>query len=199
MRLIEISEILDSPSILTIPGAVDTSLLSQEPEIIDYKKAYERVKEAIGDLILIAEKKKKVLVLENVPNKIFLSPLEFRDLIDSFKSEYIGCQFDIGNSLALQGYPEQWIRILGKRIKAVHLKDYRIGIGNYFESVANIFEGDVNWKEVCKALAEIDYKGPLICEVLPPYKYYPEHLYQTALFAISLLEKEIENYKKLKV
>lgn len=39
LRLIEISEILDSPSILTIPGAVDTSLLSQESEIIDYKKA----------------------------------------------------------------------------------------------------------------------------------------------------------------
>lgn len=196
LKLIEFAEILDSPSILIIPGAVDTSLFSPFPEIVNYKDASERVKEVIGEILPVAEKKKKILALENVPNKIFISPVEFKNLIDFFKSDFIACQFDVGNCFHLNGYPEQWIRILNKRIKVVHLKDYKIGIGNYKENVVNIFEGDINWKEVCKAIAEIDYKGPLICEVLPPYKYYPEVLWQTSSIAISLLIKDIENYKK---
>lgn len=53
--------------------------------------------------------------------QILLSPLEFRDFVDKFDSEYVGVYFDVGNVL-LTGYPEHWIKILGKRIKKSILK-----------------------------------------------------------------------------
>lgn len=45
-----------------------------------------------------------------------LSSLEFRKIIDEINNEYVGAYFDIGNVLQY-GYPEQWIDILGTRIK----------------------------------------------------------------------------------
>lgn len=62
--------------------------------------------------------------VENVWNKFLLSPLEMRAFIDEIGSEWIGSYFDVGN-VVYAGYPEQWIRILGKRIKKVHFKDFR--------------------------------------------------------------------------
>jgi hexulose-6-phosphate isomerase len=55
--------------------------------------------------------------------------LEFRDFVDKFNSEYVEAYFDVGNVL-LTGYPEHWIRILNKRIKKVHIKDFRTSVGN---------------------------------------------------------------------
>jgi hexulose-6-phosphate isomerase len=72
---------------------------------------------------------------------------------------------DTGNLIAF-GYPEQWIRILGRRIKELHLKDYREAVGTVAGFV-NLLEGDVNWPEVMTALAEIDYEGYLTAEVFP--------------------------------
>jgi hexulose-6-phosphate isomerase len=48
-----------------------------------------------------------------------------RKFIDSFKTPFVGSYFDIGNVLP-HGHPEHWVEILGKRIFAVHLKDFRI-------------------------------------------------------------------------
>ena len=42
---------------------------------------------------------------------------------DRFQSEYVGAYFDCGNILTY-GWPEQWIRILGKRIAKIHIKEY---------------------------------------------------------------------------
>ena len=36
----------------------------------------------------------------------------------------IGAYFDVGNCI-LYGYPEQWVGILGERIKKVHVKDFK--------------------------------------------------------------------------
>ena len=57
-----------------------------------------------------------------------LSPLEMRRLIDEVASPHVGVLFDTGNVVQF-GFPEQWIRILGSRIKEVHLKDFRRAVG----------------------------------------------------------------------
>ena len=170
---------------------MDNSLLSSEVEIVSYMEVYERVKEVISTLSILAEKKGVILALENVPNKFLLSPLEIKNFIEEIGSKAVGCHFDIANCLYNRGIPEDWIRILGKRIKAIHFKDYRVSIGN-LEGFVNIFEGDMNWDEVCKTLAEIGYDGALISEVLPLFKYHPEHLWESASLALKLLRKDIE-------
>jgi hexulose-6-phosphate isomerase len=88
-----------------------------------------------------------------------------RTLIDTVGSGRVGALLDTGNLIAF-GYPDQWIRILGPRIKEIHLKDYREsagGIGGF----VGLLEGDVNWPEVIAALNEIGYDGFLTAEVFP--------------------------------
>ncbi len=106
-----------------------------------------------------------VIAIENVWNKFLLSPLEMRDFIDSFKSNAVGAYFDVGNVLLI-GYPEQWIRILGHRIKRVHVKDFKRSVGTV-EGFVDLLEGDVDFTAVKEALADIGYDGYLTAELLP--------------------------------
>jgi hexulose-6-phosphate isomerase len=105
------------------------------------------------------------ILVENIWNKFLLSPLEMRSLIDQVGSPRVGALLDTGNLIAF-GYPEQWIRILGQRIKEVHLKDYRESVGGVGGFVG-LLEGDVNWPEVMAALEEVGYDGFLTAEVFP--------------------------------
>ncbi|MFA7158952.1 MAG: sugar phosphate isomerase/epimerase family protein [Kiritimatiellia bacterium] len=193
-RLVDIAEILEAPTVLIIPGAVDNSILSKEIEIVPYNEVYDRALEALSSLASAAARKRITLALENVPNKFLLSPLEMRDFIDKVAAPSAGCYLDVANCLYNGGYPEDWIRILGHRIKAVHLKDFRLAIGNQ-EGFTGIFEGDVNWAKVCRALAAINYNGPLVSEVLPAYKHHPEMLWITAGLAIDRIICDIKKRK----
>ncbi|MCM8786398.1 MAG: sugar phosphate isomerase/epimerase [Candidatus Omnitrophica bacterium] len=195
-RLIEIAEFLEAKTVLTIPGVVDNSYLSSEVEIIPYNEVYERAQEIISELAILAEKKGIILAIENVPNKFLLSPLEMKNFIEEIGSKSVGFHFDVANCLYNQGIPEQWIRILNDKIKVIHLKDFKKNIGN-LNGFVNIFEGDINWYEFCKALAEIEYNGPLISEVLPPFKFYSEVLIESVSKAIDFLIDTIEKLKHL--
>jgi len=89
-----------------------------------------------------------------------------------FGSEMAGAYFDVGNVL-LTGYPCQWIRILDKRIKRVHVKDFKKSVGTV-EGFVDLLEGDVNFENVKKALAEIGYDGYVTAEMLPHEPGRPE-------------------------
>lgn len=168
---LEAASILGCESILVVPGAVS--------ENISYDMAYDRCFEALKELAPVAEKYKVELCVENVWNKFLLSPLEMRDLIDKVNSDYVGAYFDVGNIL-LTGFPEQWIKILGSRIKKVHFKDYKCGVGS-LDGFVDILGGDVNYIAVMKAFAEVGYDGWATAEMLPPYKLFPETiLYNTS-------------------
>jgi len=193
-KLIDIAEFLEAPTVLTIPGAVDNSMLSSDIEIVDYDKVYERVKEIITQLSTYAKMKGVILAFENVPNKFFLSPVEIKDFIEEIGEKSVGYHFDVANCLYNHGIPEDWIKILGGHIKAIHLKDFRLSVGN-LEGFVNIFEGDINWNGVCKSLAETGYDGPLISEVLPPFKHHPEILWKSVSVAIDCLIEDIRNKK----
>ncbi|MCG2660534.1 MAG: sugar phosphate isomerase/epimerase [Kiritimatiellae bacterium] len=194
-RLVDIAEYFEAPTVLTIPGTVDNSILSADVEIVPYDEVFVEMRESLVELAGYAQPKGVSLAIENVPNKFLLSPLEMRDFIDYIASPALGCHFDVANCLYSGGYPEQWIRILGQRIKAVHLKDYRLAAGT-LAGFVDIFAGDINWPEVCRALAEIDYNGALISEVLPAYKYHPEILWESAGMAIDRLRQDILRYKR---
>ena len=51
------------------------------------------------------------------------APLEFARYIDEFESPWVGAYFDVGNVVEY-GYPQEWIRELGKRILKIHIKEY---------------------------------------------------------------------------
>ncbi len=67
---------------------------------------------------------KVIIGVEEVWNKFLLSPLEFARYVDEFKSPWIRAYFDVGN-VVFYGYPQDWIRTLGKRIVKLHIKDFK--------------------------------------------------------------------------
>ena len=135
---------------------------------------HKRASDAVASLLPLAAASKIAIGLENVWNKFLVDPFAMRAFIDQFNSDWLGAYFDVGNAM-LVGYPEQWIRILGKRIKRVHLKDFRRGVGTA-DGFVDLLAGDVNWPEVMKALRDAGYSGPLTAEMIPAYKHCPEVL-----------------------
>ena len=163
-KALQITKWLGTNVYLYVPGAVDVFFLP-DAEVIPYDVCYDRAKEALNQLIPVAEQTGASIGIENVWNKFLLSPLDMRDFIDSFNSEMVGAYFDVGNVL-LTGYPDQWIRILGKRIKRVHIKDFKRSVGTA-EGFVDLLEGDVDFEAVKKALAEIGYDSYVTAELLP--------------------------------
>ena len=141
-------------------------------------------------LAKIAEEYGVQIGFENVWNKFLLSPLEMRNFIDAVGSDWVGAYFDTGN-VVYSGYPEHWINILGKRIKKVHFKDYRKGVGT-LDGFVDLLAGDVNYPEVMKAFDEIGYDDWVSAEMIPSYRYYPDTLiYNTSRAMNSILNGKV--------
>ncbi|HPP29778.1 MAG TPA: sugar phosphate isomerase/epimerase family protein [bacterium] len=176
-KSIEICKILGTDALLVVPGVVGT-LWSAEERVM-YDIAYTRAQESIRKMLPLAEEKGIYICVENVWNKFLLSPLEMKRFVEEIGSEYTAVYFDVGNILVI-GYPEDWIRILGKKIKRIHLKDFKVSVGN-IGGFCDLLEGDVNWQEVMKALKEVGYDSYLTAEI-GPYKQFPEAvIYNTSL------------------
>jgi len=171
-KSVEIASILQADTVLVIPGVVGSVLLAPT-EVYPYDVVYKRSQEVLKELAPFAREHQVYLGVENVWNKFLLSPTEMKNFIDEINEEYVQAYFDVGNVL-LYGYPEHWIRILGKRIKKVHFKDFRTAVGT-LDGFVGLLHGDVNWKEVMAAFKEIGYDGYAIAEYIP-YKFHPEQL-----------------------
>jgi len=156
-------------TVLIVPGWVGTPFAEG---IVSYDLAYERAQAALSELSGFAAAMKVCIGVENVGNSFLLSPLEMRSFIDEIGSDYVGMYFDLGNILYSAGYPDQWIRILGKRIKKIHFDDYRYGVPGLLGFV-DIFEGDVDFAAVMSALRDVGYDDWAVVEFLPNYKTFP--------------------------
>lgn len=139
-------------SVLVVAGRVDAS----HP----YDEVYRQQQSRILKALPYAEKHNIKLLIENVWNGFLLSPLEMARFIDELDSPAVGAYFDVGNVVRF-GWPDHWIRILGKRIAKLDIKEYsrakqmNEGLRKGFE--VEIGEGDCDWPAVRKALIEIGY------------------------------------------
>lgn len=146
-------------SVLLVPAVV-----SKE---ISFDDAYTRSQAEIRKAIPLAEELGVKIACENVWNYFLLTPLEAARYVDEFHSPAVGWHFDVGNSLNY-GWPEQWIRILGKRIQKLHIKEFsrkkrdHEGLWKGFQ--VPFLEGDNDWPAVMKALDDIGYHGWGIAE-----------------------------------
>jgi hexulose-6-phosphate isomerase len=143
-----------SETVLLVPAVVNPRT--------SYRDAWTRSQNEIRKLIPLAAELKITIALEEVWNKFLLSPLEMAKFIAEFQSPWIKAWFDVGNVL-LYGYPQDWIRTLGKDIVNVHLKDFKRKEDGY--AWVNLGDGDVDWPAVRHAFAEIGYSGSAIAEL----------------------------------
>ena len=141
-------------TVLLVPAVVDAKT--------GYREAWKRSQEEIRRLIPLAKELNVIIAVEEVWNKFLQSPLEFAAYVDSFNSPSVRAYFDVGN-VVINGYPQDWIRILGPRIAKLHIKDFKFA-KREAQFVA-LREGEIDWPEVYKALAEIGYRGSATVEL----------------------------------
>lgn len=143
---------LGSTSILLVPCVVN----ERQP----YDDAYQLSMDEIRKVLPLAREFGVVIAIENVWNNFLLSPLEAARYVDDFDDPHVAFHFDIGNVINF-GYPDQWIRILGKRTVKLHIKDFsrkkRDNEGLWKGFDVELGEGDANWPRVMAALDEVGY------------------------------------------
>lgn len=132
------------------------------------EECWKRSVENISKALPLASELGMYIAIENVWNKFLYdhdggsdqTAEKFVKYVDEFNSPWIGMQFDIGNHWKY-GSMGDWIRELGTRIVKLDLK----GFSRKEDKWAEIGEGDIDWADVRKALAEIKYTGWAAAEV----------------------------------
>jgi hexulose-6-phosphate isomerase len=139
-------------TVLVVPAVVNKK--------VSYRDAYARSQANIRKLIPDAERTGIKIAIEEVWNKFLLSPIEFSRYIDEFASPWVGAYFDVGNVVEY-GYPQEWIRELGKRILKVHVKEYKREKRFDYK----LGDGEIDWADVRQALIDVGYEGWVTAEV----------------------------------
>lgn len=146
--------------VLLVPGVVKKE--------VGYAQCWQRAIEGIKRCTDAAEKARCHIAVENVWNQFIMDPLSAARFVDEINHPLVGWHLDLGN-LVTYGWPEQWVRILGLRIRNLHIKEYsrkrRDAEGPYAGFKVELGEGDNDWPATMKALDEIGYQGYGILEV----------------------------------
>ena len=183
-KQVEAAHAFGADAVLIVPGWVGTPFA---PGIVRYDEAYDNAQKRLAALAPFAEGAGVSLAVENVWNKFLLSPIELRRFLYEINSDFVGAYFDVGNIIYI-GYPDQWIEILGERIKRLHFCDARFeqaGLGMFVD----LFEGDVDFEAVMRAVKKVGYDKWATVEFLPNYKRFP---YQSIINARLSLQRILE-------
>ncbi len=166
-KYLQIAAWLGAESALLIPGAVDVAWDDSRP-VVPYMDCWRQATKSLHELLPLAEQLDVNICLENVWNKFLYSPMEMKQFIEQFASTRLGCYLDVGNCM-LNGYPQDWIEVLGNKIKAVHFKNWQAedsggGLHGFGD---DLLQGEVDFAKVLDALKKIDYHGPVTVEMIP--------------------------------
>jgi len=146
--------------VLLVPGTVEKD--------VTYEQCWARSIEGIKRCIETADKSKCAIAIENVWNRFINEPVAAKRYLDEINSPWVGWHFDVGNCITY-GWPEHWVRTLGKHILNVHIKEFsrkaRDEKGSRAGFAVELMEGDNDWPSVMQALDEIGYEGYGILEV----------------------------------
>ncbi len=121
---------------------------------------------------------------------------EFCEYVDMLESKWITACLDLGHCGLVGQLPQNMIRELGHdRLGALHVHDNNGRDDNHVEPMAP-YVSTIDWEEVCKALAEIDYKGDFTFEATCMFKNANEqtvdaiakHLHDIGRYLIGRIE-----------
>jgi L-ribulose-5-phosphate 3-epimerase len=143
---------LGCTSILLVPGIVREGMA--------YDDCWRLTQQNIRKVLPLAKECNVKIAIENVWNNFILSPMEAAQYVDQFNDPMVAWHFDIGNVINY-GWPDQWAKILGKRIAKLHIKDFsrkkRNDEGLWKGFDVELGDGDAGWASVMKALDEVGY------------------------------------------
>ncbi len=172
---------LGTENVLVVPGAVYIPWIKDsEPVAADV--CDRRAREAVARLAPKAERLGVYLNIENIFfSGYLLSPQDMIAFVDSFRSKHVCVHFDSGNIMLFQ-FPQDWVRLLGKRIRNIHFKEFsKKGTDYSLESFRTLLDGTTDWPALLQALEQVGYSGYVTFEYFHPFTHYPEALiYQTS-------------------
>ena len=145
--------LVGADSVLLVPGKVT------DPERENHDQVWTRSIAEIRKLLPLAAELKVKILIENVGNGFCYDPKKLAAYVDEIDSPWVGVHFDIGNHI-WHSPPAEWIRVLGKRIHKLDVKDRKRD-----RKRSRIGDGDADWPEVRKALVELGYRGWAAAEV----------------------------------
>ena len=158
-------------------------------------------------LLEVAKKANVKIALENMfgktnpetnkkmPNVCSLGE-EFADYYDALPKEHFSCCVDIGHCGLVDSTAGEMIRTLGNRVACLHTHD-----NNEFDDLHYPpFMFDLDWDDIAKALAEIDYNGYITLESDCVYDQMPldivPYMAKYMCEAAKKLGRMVEDYKK---
>ncbi len=120
--------------------------------------------------------KKDPVTKRQTPNVCSLGE-EFADFYDALPSEYFSCCVDIGHCALVGSTPQDVLRTMGNRVACLHVHDNDTFDDWHFPP----FILDLDWTEIAKALADINYNGYITLESDNILADIPTELYPAML------------------
>ena len=141
---------------------------------------YKRNMRFYKSLIPYAEKYNIKIAIENIYSydklrKVIVSSVcshadEFVKYIDTLNSEYIVACVDTGHAALVSDSASNLLHTLGKRVQALHIQDVDCIGDNHTLPYTRILD----WDDICKTIAEIEYEGAFNFEAGNFYSCYME-------------------------
>jgi len=181
VRAIEVASLLGAEAMVIHPIQDPLHKLGDE-------SVYERNMKFFSYFIPYCEKYNVKIAIENmcktdpksgvVRDGVCAHPLEYIRYIDDLNSKYVTGCFDTGHCSATGREPQDVLRIVGgDRITCLHIHD------NDYVSDKHCLPYTMNldWDEICKALADIGYKGHFTLEASNFLPKFPDEFIPVAL------------------
>ncbi|HUR58942.1 MAG TPA: TIM barrel protein [Opitutaceae bacterium] len=161
-------------SVLLVPGIVAGGNRAGVP----FQECWDRSIVEIRKAIPTAQRLGVKIAIENVGNNFINTPEQAAEYLKAINSEWVMWHFDIGNHGRL-GPPENWIKVLGKQINRIHIKEFVAATPPAAEAKEakdakskgasgrdrpKLLEGDNNWSAIMAALDSVGYTGWAISE-----------------------------------
>jgi L-ribulose-5-phosphate 3-epimerase len=149
------ASIYGADTVLLVPGKVTNKKTE------NFDQVWSRSQEEVRKALPLARQLNVKIAIEVVWNDFLTTPEQLIKYVDEFKSPFVGAYFDCSNMIKYGVKPGDWIRKLGKRMLKFDFKGYskkrgfKVAIG----------EGDEDWPDIRKALAEVGYHGWATAEV----------------------------------
>ncbi len=175
-NMVRAAHLLGTDNLLIVPGAVFIPWM-KDVKPIPLATCDRRAKDAIAQLVPQAEKLGVHINIENIfVSGYLMTAGEMNAFVDHVASDHVHVHFDTGNIMFFQ-FPEDYIPVLGKRIRNVHLKEYTKRSTDYTaEGFRPLLDGTTDWPAVMEAFDAIGYRGYLTFEYFHAFPHYPEAL-----------------------
>jgi L-ribulose-5-phosphate 3-epimerase len=145
------------PYVCAIPGPVNSLI---DPPV---KWMRDWFVEAMIELVGFAKGSGVEIILENVPFTFLPTAKDVLDIANDIGPN-VGINFDICNSAFIKEDVGAAIKLLGKRIKNVHISDSTLAV--FKHDKLGIKNGIVDAAAAAKALKAVGYKGMTVLEII---------------------------------